>query len=50
MHNEEFELRKKNDTRGEYYGLEPEPVVSRFNVVPDTALLLNYVNEYHISD
>ncbi|ELT98132.1 hypothetical protein CAPTEDRAFT_207798 [Capitella teleta] len=27
---EEFELRKKSDPRGEYYGLNPEPVGTRF--------------------
>jgi hypothetical protein len=30
LRDEEFELRKKNDTRGDLYGKEPEPVGRRF--------------------
>ncbi len=36
VRNEEFELMKKGDSRGDYYGQEPEPVVSLYNTVVAT--------------
>ena len=33
VRDEEYELRKKNDPRGELHGREPEPVVSRIQAL-----------------